>query len=636
MYSLSVNDPACGTLTATTSVVVGANLNMAIPSSNAPVCQGVTIQLSVPQITGATYSWSGPDNFTSNIHNPTIPNAGFVNSGNYTLTVSSNGCPTVNRTTSVTVLPAITATATNSSPACQGSVVYLNAGFVNNAIYSWAGPNGFTSSSQNPAIINAQPLSAGTYTLTVSLPGCNSSTATTVVQIGALLNTVNITGNSPVCTGANLTMTATVNSGFTYSWTGPNGFTSTVSNPVIMNTTTANAGVYNLSVVSVGCGTTTRTYTAAVNTAPILTTSNNSPQCQGGALYLNVNTVAGSTYSWSGPNGFASSVQNPGVSNAQPIASGTYVVQVNTPACGVISATTVVAVNSNLIGVNILSNSPVCAGGSILMSAMQRPGFTYSWTGPNGFTSTDAAPQTLTNVTSTNQGTYTAVFTSQGCGTASRSVSIRVNDPAQVSASANSPVCVNGVIYFAGIAPSGSTFSWAGPGGFASSLRSPSRTRVQLGHAGVYTLSANVPGCGVVTATTTVVVQSCKEGNASSPKDNISGEASENTESLQLNDKLAVTGILNDAFKFTVWPNPANGNWVNVKWDGLAGKDRDISVKVFDATGKTVFVKSISRAQNNQEVVEDTLQFAMPLAKGMYTIETIFEGARVYEKLIVE
>lgn len=636
VYTLSVTDPACGILTATTTVAVGANLNAATPSSNSPVCQGITIQLSAGFVAGANYSWIGPDNFTSNSQNPVIPNAGFVNAGEYTLTVSSNGCPTVVRTTSVTVLPAISATATNSSPVCQGSVVYLNAGFAPNAVYAWSGPNGFISSVRNPALVNAQPLSSGTYTLTVTLPGCNTSTATTVVQVGAQLNGVSITGNSPVCSGSNLNLTATQNVGYTYSWTGPNGFTSTVSNPQILSATTANAGVYNLSVVSAGCGTTTRSYSASITDAPVVTAGSNSPICQGNVLYLNVNSIAGSTYSWSGPNGYISSVQNPGVSNAQPIASGTYIVQVNTPACGVISATTVVAVNSNLLGVNILSNSPVCAGGSILMTAMQRPGFTYSWTGPNGFTSTDAAPQTLTNVTTANQGTYTAVFTSPGCGSTSRSVSIRVNDPTQVTANANTPVCVNGVIYFAGIAPSGSTFSWAGPGGFTSSLRSPSRTRVQLGHAGVYTLSANVPGCGVVTATTTVVVQSCKEGNTSTPKDNIYGEASESIESLLLNDKPEVMGILNDAFKFTVWPNPANGEWVHVKWEGLSGKDRNISVKIYDATGKVIFVKSVNRDTDMQESLEDTLEFSVPMAKGLYTVETVFDGFRKYEKLIVE
>jgi hypothetical protein len=373
-----------------------------------------------------------------------------------------------------------------------------------------------------------------------------------------------------------------------------------------------------------------------VNTAPVLTATNNSPQCQGGALFFNINTVSGATYSWSGPNGYTSSNQSPGISNAQPSASGTYVVQVNTPACGVISATTVVSVGSSLVGVNVLSNSPVCVGGNILLSAMQRPGFTYNWSGPSGFTSTDAQPVTLTNVTTANQGSYSVIFASAGCGTTSRSVSVRVNNPALVSASSTSPVCVNGVIYFTGVAPNGSTFSWSGPGAFASTLRSPSRINAQLGHAGAYTLSANVPGCGIVTTTTTVTVQNCRQSDAETPKDQVYGQSNTLDESeLLAGGQSAVTTSISD-LKLTVWPNPANGNWVNVKWDGLVGKDRDISVKVYDATGKTVFVKSISRPLHNQEVVEDTLQFAMPLAKGMYTIETIFEGSRVYEKMIVE
>ncbi|MEM6964536.1 MAG: hypothetical protein AAF573_07215, partial [Bacteroidota bacterium] len=39
-----------------------------------PVCEGESVQLSVPIYTGATYEWFGPNNFTSNIPNPVIEN----------------------------------------------------------------------------------------------------------------------------------------------------------------------------------------------------------------------------------------------------------------------------------------------------------------------------------------------------------------------------------------------------------------------------------------------------------------------------------------------------------------------------------------------------------------------------------
>src|SRR6185369_12617497 len=59
----------------------------ATPTSNSPVCAGNTLNLFNPAIAGATYSWTGPNGFTSSAQNPSIPGAGPVNAGQYDLTV---------------------------------------------------------------------------------------------------------------------------------------------------------------------------------------------------------------------------------------------------------------------------------------------------------------------------------------------------------------------------------------------------------------------------------------------------------------------------------------------------------------------------------------------------------------------
>jgi len=61
---------------------------------------GSTIQLTSSG--GSSYSWTGPNNFTSNQQNPTIPNAQTNSSGVYTVTVSDGGC-TSNASAKVTV-----------------------------------------------------------------------------------------------------------------------------------------------------------------------------------------------------------------------------------------------------------------------------------------------------------------------------------------------------------------------------------------------------------------------------------------------------------------------------------------------------------------------------------------------------
>ena len=67
--------------------------------SNAPLCVGSTLNLTASG--GDTYAWTGPNGFSSNLQNPSIPNATSANSGTYFCLISSNsGC---NGTQSVVV-----------------------------------------------------------------------------------------------------------------------------------------------------------------------------------------------------------------------------------------------------------------------------------------------------------------------------------------------------------------------------------------------------------------------------------------------------------------------------------------------------------------------------------------------------
>ena len=60
-----------------------------VVSSNSPICTNSTLNLSASG--GTTYIWTGPNGFTSNLQNPTIPNATSANSGIYTCAISGSG-----------------------------------------------------------------------------------------------------------------------------------------------------------------------------------------------------------------------------------------------------------------------------------------------------------------------------------------------------------------------------------------------------------------------------------------------------------------------------------------------------------------------------------------------------------------
>ena len=80
--------------------------------SNAPICAGATLSLnaSASGPGSITYSWTGPNGFSSNAQNPSILNATAAASGDYTV-VASNGCDSDSETFSVTV----TATSSNTT-----------------------------------------------------------------------------------------------------------------------------------------------------------------------------------------------------------------------------------------------------------------------------------------------------------------------------------------------------------------------------------------------------------------------------------------------------------------------------------------------------------------------------------------
>jgi hypothetical protein len=53
-------------------------------------------------------------------------------------------------------------------------------------VYSWTGPNGFTSPAQNPTIFDASAAATGTYSVTVTVNGCTSAAATASATVTAL------------------------------------------------------------------------------------------------------------------------------------------------------------------------------------------------------------------------------------------------------------------------------------------------------------------------------------------------------------------------------------------------------------------------------------------------------------------
>lgn len=450
------------------------------------ICAGNTINLQSSG--GVSYSWSGPNGFTSNAQNPSINNAMAANQGTYTVTATfSNGCTgTASVYITVNPLPNATIGAT-PNPICSGNTLQLSSG--GGSTYAWSGPGGFSSNLQNPTRTNIQVSQGGTYTVTVtSAQGCPDTKTVNVTVNQTPTPTIGATPN-PVCVNDILYLTSS--GGASYLWSGPNGFSTIIQNPGRKITSTSDAGIYTVTVTSAeGCPA-TASINVGVNPLPngTISVSTQTP-CVGSNVQFFAS--GGVSYQWSGPLGFSSTQQNPILAITKYNQRGAYsVIITNIYGCS-IRLSIKIDVYFPPIATASHDIATACTGSTLKLFSTGAG--SASWTGPNGFTSNIKNP-TISNVNSANSGTYTVTITSPNGCTASASTNVLIVNPPTVNASASDyDVCEGSNVQLN--SSGGSTYQWSGPAGYSSNLQNPLILNIPLYMSGNYTVTAGGPtGC---------------------------------------------------------------------------------------------------------------------------------------------
>ncbi|HMA28278.1 MAG TPA: hypothetical protein VKS23_00315, partial [Thermoanaerobaculia bacterium] len=265
---------APGTFTITLSgYAVSTSLTFAVAAppvvaaNGGAVCAGSPLALfASPSISGAAFSWTGPNGFTSSVQNPVITPATTAATGTYTVVRTYAGQASTSSTSGVVKASPGVPVAGSNSPVCAGGTLALTAATVTGAAYAWTGPNGFSSTLQNPAIPGATAAASGTYVVTATVNGC-STAASTGVTVNTPPPVPAAANGGPICAGGTLTLTASTIANATYAWTGPDGFTSPLQNPAVSNATAAAAGVYSVTATVNGCTGPSGSTTAVVNGA---------------------------------------------------------------------------------------------------------------------------------------------------------------------------------------------------------------------------------------------------------------------------------------------------------------------------------------------------------------------------------
>jgi gliding motility-associated-like protein len=483
--------------------------------SNSPICEGTDLELTASNtgVAGTIYDWSGPGAYTSNLQNPIITGTTTNDSGTYTVTVTASGCSSTSSVdVTVNAVPVIDPILNITQ--CVGTVVATSnytttpAG----ATFSWTNDNVNTGIAAN----GTGNIASFTGTNTTITPQVSTITVTPTIGTCVGLSTdYTITinpgptttagSNSPICEGTDLELTASNTGviGTIYDWSGPGSFTSSLQNPVITGTTTNDSGSYTVTVTASGCSSTS-TVDVTVNPIPTTIAMVNSPVCDGEDLNFQadpfLNSVPGVTYSWSGPE-LNSTQQLPTITGASVSATGTYVVTVSANGCS--STSSVDAIVNPIPTTNANSNSPVCEGEDLLLTATDSPGATYLWTGPDGFSSSDQNP-IINGAIIANEGVYSVLITANGC-TSGSSTGVMVNAIPVVVASSNSPICEGEAISLICNNNTGAMFEWTGPNNFASSSQNANIFISTLADAGTYTVTVTKDWCSASASVDVVV-----------------------------------------------------------------------------------------------------------------------------------
>ncbi|MBV6438411.1 MAG: hypothetical protein EPGJADBJ_00033 [Saprospiraceae bacterium] len=401
-YILRVTNTDNGCTAINVAIVTAQTLPPSVSASGGTyTCSQPNVALQVTtNAVSPTFAWSGPNGFTSAQKNPSVNVA-----GNYIVVVTDSitGCTSTATAIVVDNTQPPGAAATGDTLTCVVNSVTLNGSSpASGTTFAWSGPNGFTSSEQNPTATVA-----GNYLLTVT--GTNGCTSTATATV--LLNntppgaTVSASGNLN-CNNASVNLVSGSNPPvnlLNHTWTLPDNSTvSTGSNPVL----NANQpGPYSVLITNTlnGC-TSTANVTVIQNPNVTAAASATLASCNGS----NDGSV---TVTPGGGNGTYSYLWNTGAANAtvNNLGAGTYTVTVTDGENCTATATATVS-QPEPIAVNA-SATPQTANGAADGTASAAPaggtpGYTYIWSN-GGMTAT---------ITGLLPGPYTVTVTDiNGC-----------------------------------------------------------------------------------------------------------------------------------------------------------------------------------------------------------------------------
>ncbi|MFN4892360.1 MAG: hypothetical protein ACK5G0_01180, partial [Bacteroidota bacterium] len=352
--------------------------------------------------------------------------------GSYTnIVVTLNGCSSNAGSATLTNPSSPSGNAASSnSPICSGQTLNLSGSSSTSGVsYQWTGPNGFTSTQQNPSIGSATTAASGTYNLTVSVNGCAAPSVSVSVVVRQTPAAPAVSSPVTYCQGdVPSALTATASSGNTLLWyTAATGGTGSTTAPT-PSTSSAGTTSYYVSQTTdnnpVVCEGSRSEIQVVVKPKPsIVVTGTDPTSCAPANGKIEITGLTASTsyvltYTYNGsaqPSQTLTSSAG-GSIMLTGLAGGSYTnIVVTLNGCSSDPKSVTLTNPNPPTGVTASSNSPLCTGETLnLTGSSSTSGVTYQWTGPGGYSNTTQSPS-ISGVTTANAGTYTFTVSLNGC-----------------------------------------------------------------------------------------------------------------------------------------------------------------------------------------------------------------------------
>jgi len=403
--------------------------NITISGSNT-ICSGKTATLTAAGAT--TYQWSD-GSITASI----VATTG----GEYSVTGTSNGC-TNTATHVLTVQPTPVVSISGPDALCSGTTATLTASGANTYIWN----NGHDEADLTIA-------SSGTYSVTgTNSFGCSSSATQDVSNLQT--PTVNIIGDTLVCEGSSITLTASnLLTGTTLLW----------SNSSTSNTITVNSqGTYTVTATLNNCQA-TASHSVIFSSKPNNPTVTPGSRCGSGPITLTASTPSENTLLWyasATTQNIAGTGQSFTINNLQSTTTY-YVCAVNEAGCTSSRVPVQATIFSGPTPPTVSNNTSYCGAGNYTLTATTTSPNTVQWYSDNDGMNIIPATQNITQTTTY----YAASIDNNQCRSALVPMTVTINDiPAQPTVSTNptSPICSNSsvTVTFNATAPAGHVVKW--------------------------------------------------------------------------------------------------------------------------------------------------------------------------------